>query len=147
MKAINWGKGIMIAFGLFATFILYFVYRVQSDPKYDNELVVEEYYKKDMRYGEEMERMQNAAALTEQPEIAVTGEGIQVRFPAGDLPEAGTVSFYRPSSGNLDFSCPLSSTDPLTAVPASKLVAGRWGVTLEWTRGGRHYLIKQQLYF
>ena len=44
---INWGVGIVIAFGLFITFILYFVVMVQSDSKYDNDLVVEEYYKHD----------------------------------------------------------------------------------------------------
>ena len=39
---INWGTGIVIAFALFISFILYFVFSVQSNSKYDNELVVEE---------------------------------------------------------------------------------------------------------
>ena len=41
---INWGTGIVIAFGLFMIFILSFVYKVQSNQKYDNELVTDEYY-------------------------------------------------------------------------------------------------------
>nr|HRM12701.1 FixH family protein [Flavobacterium sp.] len=57
---INWGVGIVIAFGLFITFILYFVVMVQSDSKYDNDLVVEEYYKHDAKFGDEMARIQNA---------------------------------------------------------------------------------------
>ena len=40
---INWGTAIILAFGLFMTFILYFVFKVQSNSKYDNELVVDEY--------------------------------------------------------------------------------------------------------
>jgi hypothetical protein len=44
---INWGTGIAIAIALFMAFILYFVIKVQSNSKYDNELVVEEYYKHD----------------------------------------------------------------------------------------------------
>ncbi|HRL72529.1 MAG TPA: FixH family protein, partial [Flavobacterium sp.] len=56
---INWGVGIVIAFGLFITFILYFVVMVQSDSKYDNDLVVEEYYKHDAKFGDEMARIQN----------------------------------------------------------------------------------------
>jgi len=43
---INWGTAIVIAFALFMSFILFFVFKVQSDSKYDNELVTEEYYKK-----------------------------------------------------------------------------------------------------
>ena len=41
---INWGTAVVIAFALFMSFILYFVFKVQSDSKYDNELVVEKYY-------------------------------------------------------------------------------------------------------
>ncbi|MFM2010754.1 MAG: hypothetical protein RLZZ479_1145, partial [Bacteroidota bacterium] len=51
----NWGTGIVIAFALFMTFILYFVVEVQSNSKYDNDLVVEEYYKHDAHFGEEMQ--------------------------------------------------------------------------------------------
>ena len=66
---ISWGTGIVIAFGLFITFILYFVFTVQSDSKYDNELVVEEYYKHDAHFGDEMARVQNAADLAQKPTI------------------------------------------------------------------------------
>ena len=62
---ISWGTGIVIAFGLFITFILYFVFTVQSDSKYDNELVVDEYYKHDAHFGDEMTRVQNVADLAQ----------------------------------------------------------------------------------
>ena len=65
---INWGTGIVIAFALFISFILYFVFTVQSNSKYDNELVVEEYYKHDAKFGEEMVRIQNAQELTRKPQ-------------------------------------------------------------------------------
>jgi hypothetical protein len=52
---INWGTGIAIAIALFMAFILYFVIKVQSNSKYDNELVVEEYYKHDAVFEQEME--------------------------------------------------------------------------------------------
>ena len=66
---ISWGTGIVIAFGLFITFILYFVFTVQSDSKYDNELVVEEYYKHDVHFQDEMVRIQNAHDLKVKPVI------------------------------------------------------------------------------
>jgi hypothetical protein len=47
-------------------FILYFVInKVQSNSKYDNELVVEEYYKHDAKFGDEI-RVQNAHDLTQE---------------------------------------------------------------------------------
>jgi hypothetical protein len=78
---ISWGTGIVIAFGLFITFILYFVFTVQSDSKYDNELVVEEYYKHDAHFGDEMARIQNAADLTQKPTITSVANGIEIVFP------------------------------------------------------------------
>ena len=60
---INWGTYIVIAFALFISFIMYFVLKVQSDSKYDNDLVVEEYYKHDVHFQDEMARIQNAHDL------------------------------------------------------------------------------------
>ena len=71
---INWGTGIVIAFALFISFILYFVFSVQSDSKYDNELVYEEYYKHDAKFGEEMVRIQNAQDLVQKPLISNTSK-------------------------------------------------------------------------
>jgi hypothetical protein len=48
---------------------IYFVIKVQSNSKYDNELVVEEYYKHDAKFGDEMIRVQNAHDLTQKPLI------------------------------------------------------------------------------
>jgi len=53
---INWGTGIVIAFGLFMIFILSFVYKVQSNQKYDNELVTDEYYKKEATVQADIEK-------------------------------------------------------------------------------------------
>lgn len=146
MKKINWGKGILIAFGLFVTFILSFVYRVQSNPEYDNELVVEEYYKRDMRYSEEMEKMQRAAGLKERPQVTVSGQAVELRFPVGYVPESGTVSLYRPSSGKLDFDCPLRLEENVMVLPAERLAGGRWNIAVEWQKDGQRYLVRQQLY-
>ena len=61
---INWGTAIVIAFALFMSFILFFVFKVQSDHKYDNELVNEEYYKKETTVQKDIEYENNANALS-----------------------------------------------------------------------------------
>jgi len=113
---INWGTGIVIAFALFMTFILYFVFKVQSDSKYDNELVVEEYYKHDVHFGDEMVRIQNAHDLAQKPIITNTPEGITIVFPDSFVPKniKGNVSLYRPSNKKLDFEVPILLSNSLT---------------------------------
>ena len=144
---INWGTGVVIAFALFMTFILYFVFEVQSNSKYDNELVVEEYYKHDARFGEEMTRIQNAQDLVQKPTISTTSEGIVVFFPEVFIPKniKGKVSLYRPSNKKLDFEVVISMSGPSLLIPKKNLVGGRWDINMEWQYEGKQYLTKSQL--
>ena len=146
---INWGTAIVIAFGLFITFILYFVVMVQSDSKYDNDLVVEEYYKHDAKFGDEMERIQNAEDLVSKPVITILNEGVTIVFPATLVPKniKGKVSLYRPSNKKLDFEIPISLSDATTLlIPKKSLAGGRWDINMEWQYEGKSYLTKETIY-
>ena len=146
---INWGTGIVIAFGLFMTFILFFVFKVQSDSKYDNELVVEEYYKQELKFENQMEKEQNASNMTEKIIINTSIEGINITFPTDlDLTLIkGKVSLYRPSNKKLDFEVPISLTGSHLLIPKSTLVDGRWDISIDWTYDGKEFLNKQTIYF
>lgn len=143
---INWGTGIVIAFALFISFILYFVFTVQSNSKYDNELVVEEYYKHDAKFGDEMVRIQNAQDLVQKPLIKNTSEGIAIVFPEVFVPKdiIGKVFFYRPSNKKFDFEIPISGS--YLNVPKKRLVVGRWNINIEWQYEGKQYLTKEIIY-
>lgn len=145
---LNWGTSIVIAFGLFMTFILFFVFRVQGNAKYDNELVVEEYYKHDAHFGDEMQKIQNAADLEKKPSIANTAEGIRITFPATFVPQLikGKVSLYRPSAKNLDFELPIRLTEPSLLIPKSDFADGLWDITLSWSYSRKDYIMKQTIY-
>lgn len=145
---INWGTSIVIAFGLFMAFILFFVFKVQSNPEYDNELVVEEYYKHDARFQEEMLKIQSAEDLTVKPKIVPFEKGIKITFPSEFNPKniKGKVSLYRPSNKKLDFEIPISLSDSTLLIPEKKLVGGRWDITLNWEYDGKEFQFKEVLY-
>lgn len=145
---INWGTGIVIAFGLFMTFILYFVFEVQSNSKYDNDLVVEEYYKHDTRFQEEMARIQNAHDLQQRPSIKYIGNGVQIVFPAKfeQSKVTGNVLLYRPSNKKFDFNTQITLQNSSLLIPQNKLVKGRWDVNMEWQYDGVKYLSKEVIY-
>jgi hypothetical protein len=146
---INWGIAIVIAFALFMTFILYFVVQVQSNSKYDNDLVVDEYYKHDAHFGDEMNRVQNADDLIQKPIISVSKNGISVVFPKvfSSYKIRGNVSLYRPSNKKLDFDTPISLSNSTLLIPKSRLVGGRWDINIEWNYEGKSYLTKEIIYF
>ena len=146
---INWGTAIVIAFALFMSFILFFVYRVQTDSKYDNDLVVEEYYKHDAHFQEEMTKIQNAHDLKIKPTIVKTNEGILVSFPSVYNPKniTGKVSLYRSSNKKLDFEVPISTSSSTLLIPKKSLVGGLWDISLEWNYEGKNYITKETIYF
>ena len=146
---INWGTAIVIVFALFMSFILFFVYRVQTDSKYDNDLVVEEYYKHDAHFQEEMTKIQNAHDLKIKPTIVKTNEGILVSFPAVYNPKniTGKVSLYRSSNKKLDFEVPISTSSSTLLIPKKSLVGGLWDISLEWNYEGKNYITKETIYF
>ncbi len=145
---INWGTGIIIAFALFMSFILFFVFKVQTDQKYDNELVTEDYYKKEIRVQSDIEYTKLANELKVKVSISNTAEGIVINFPK-DLDYKkiqGKVYLYRPSSQKLDFVIPISLSNFDLLIPKKNLVDGLWDISLEWNYEGKNYLNKQELY-
>ena len=145
----NWGTGIVIAFALFMTFILTYVFKVQSNDKYDHELVVEDYYKKEATVQDDIEREQNAIALKNKIVIENTADGIKIQFPADfDYSKInGKVSLYRPSSQKLDFEIPISLSSPHLLIPKSNLAGGLWDISVDWNYDGVDYLNKETIYF
>lgn len=144
---LNWGTGIVTAFALFMGFILFFVFRVQSDSKYDNELVVEDYYKQERILQARLEKEQNAAGLEHQLKITDTKENIQIQFPEGFDPKlvSGKVSLYRPSAQNLDREIPVSLSSSYLLIPKNGLAGGRWDIIVDWQYNGKGYLVKDML--
>ena len=146
---INWGTGIVIAFALFMSFILYFVFKVQSDSKYDNELVVEDYYKQELAYTKQMDKEKNAQNMSVKVLISRVEEGIAIDFPKElDITKIkGKVSLYRPSNQKLDFEVPISLSSPHLLIPKSNLVGGLWGISIDWNYEGKEYLKREEISF
>lgn len=145
---INWGTGIVIAFALFMTFILYFVFKVQTDRQYDNELVTEDYYKKEIRVQSDIENTKLANNLKVKLSISNATEGIVINFPK-DLDYTkikGKIYLYRPSNQRLDFDTPISLSSSDLLIPKKNLVGGLWDIAVEWNYEGKNYLNKQELY-
>jgi hypothetical protein len=146
---VNWGTSIVIAFALFMSFILFFVYTVQTNSKYDNDLVVEEYYKHDAHFQEELDKTQNAHDLAQKPVIAKSQDGILISFPAVYNPKniKGKVSLYRSSNKKLDFEIPISISGSTLLIPNKSLVGGLWDISLQWNYDGKNYISKETIYF
>lgn len=146
---INWGTGIVLAFIGFMAFILFFVIRVNTDKKYDHDLVTEDYYKKELDFQNDINKETNAKKLTENVSLKKTKKGLLIAFPESLYTNSisGIVFLYRPSNKQLDFEVPISLSDHNLLIPDKRLLDGRWNIKVDWQYNGNSYLYKKEIIY
>ena len=146
---ISWPTGIIIAIIAFVVFILSFVYRVTFMEEYDHHLVSEEYYKDELNYQQEIDKLNNAAILKEDITLKKVDNGLVINFPSKFDPSqiSGLISFKRLSNDKIDFQIPIKLQTNKYLLSDDILVDGRWDVKIEWTINNTTYLFKEKLMY
>lgn len=147
----NWGTGIVIAMALFMAFILQFVYRASMVAKYEHSLVSEDYYKDEIHYQEEIDKVEKGNSLVENISVIHKENGLLIRFPKEFDAESlsGTVYFQRLSNEKLDFSKDIKENfaDHAIYIPDEQLVPGKWQLKIDWKVRDESYLYKETLFY
>jgi hypothetical protein len=131
----HWGHGI---FTFYAFFVATLIVVVVKSTGFDNSLVTEEYYARDINYQQEYDRRLNSNSL-EQSVIIERGEsGMNLRFPTFQ-PVEGTVLFYRPSSKDHDQRLPITVNNGNMPLDLSGLKFGNYQLIVEWKSEGVSY--------
>ncbi len=145
----NWGTGVVIAMVCFMIFILSFVYRSVVMDEYQHELVSEDYYKDELHYQEEIDKLNNAATLEVNLTVSRTTEGLLFQFPDNLDPAkiTGTIRIQRPSKKALDIEFPVQLSGYEQIIPDEKLVSGKYLVSVDWKHGESEYLFKEELFY
>jgi len=146
---INWGTAMVIVMVLFMVFILQFVYRSMAMDKYEHHLVSEDYYKDELYYQQEIDKVYNASKLVENVKLERAVEGMQIKFPDNmDFTRiSGVIYFQRPSDERLDFQRDISLLDLIILVKDDKLIKGKWKVKIDWKYGEDEYLLKESIFY
>ena len=144
---ISWGTGIVLALAAFISFILFLVISMTTNKELDHDLVVEEYYKKELEFQEQLDNERNAQQLMEDLSVEKTEAGFLVRFPEDfDIEKIkGKMFLYRPSNKQLDFEIPVSLSTHTLLVPDKRLVGGRWNIEIDWSYQQESYFFQQEL--
>jgi hypothetical protein len=138
----DWGKGILLVIIAFVGFILTLV--VISVRQDDIHLVTENYYEKEIKYQDQIEREKSAAALDRE----VLVFDAQAKAMVLDLPigAKGNLQLFRPSDARLDQELSLDITNEgKTTVPLEKLKSGYWRVQLTWTENGVEFYEEKKI--
>ena len=144
----NWGTGMVLVLAAFICFIMYFVVTMITNKDYDQDLVVEDYYKAELHYQEEIDAEENALALEKNVYVVNKNSKWIVVLPeAIDLSEIeGAIHLYRPSNKVLDFKIPLTGLKTNEVIiPNEKMIDGRWNIIVNWTYKNEDYLFKKEI--
>ncbi len=135
----NWGYGIALFYAVFMVVLLFFVFKSTT---YDNSLVADDYYEKDLQYQSHYDKMVNSNSLTEEIVIAYNAEASQVelQFPKDMKEVKGTVHFFYPSSKHRDIikKIKLDENGQMN-ISTKNLVPGRWKIKLDWEDADKAY--------
>lgn len=138
----DWGKGILLTIiGFVAFMVTLVVISVKQD---DIHLVTENYYEKEIKYQDQIEREKSAAALDRTVlEFDNSSKMLLLDLPVG---AKGNLQLFRPSDARLDQEVPLDITsEGKTSIPLEKLKSGYWRVQLTWTENGTEYYEEQKI--
>ena len=143
---INWGTAIVIAFVAFISFIMYFVISMSTDKKFDHDLVVEDYYQQELKFQDDINKVENANKLSENISFQKTNKGIILSFPKDlDIKNIkGNVFLYRPSNKQLDFEIPISLSNHNLLIPDNSLLDGRWNIKIDWLYKTDEFMFKKE---
>jgi nitrogen fixation protein FixH len=137
----NWGKGIVLGMSLFMAFIIsmsVYMFNLPEDD-YDHQ-----YYEKGLNFDHDYARERQAVVDKAQPLITQVAGAISIEFKQ---PAIGAIRFANPLGKSKDVAFNINTgTGANTTIPASKLPAGKWAITIEWRSGAKNYLYQQQLF-
>lgn len=143
----NWGTRIFISYLVFAVIVFTMVFISMNQ---DINLVSADYYKREIEYEDQIQRIKNTQALLEAPEISFDRAKLMVSVqfpksvPGNDV--SGSIHLFRPSDSSLDKKYRLeldeSGEQNISVVGHS---IGLWKVKLDWEYEGTEYYQEQIL--
>ncbi len=138
----NWGKGILITIIAFVGFMMTLV--VISVRQDDIHLVSENYYEKEIKYQDQIEREKAARKLGRDVLVFDSPSKTMIL----DLPVGakGSLQLFRPSDARLDREVTLDVTNEgKTTVPLDQLKSGYWRIQLTWTENGVEFYLEEKI--
>lgn len=138
----NWGKSIILAFITFAAFIAALV---TICIRQDVSLVTKEYYKEELAYQMQIDRMAHTAMLAEKPLIHIEdGDLLKVTYADFERVQDGVLQLFRPSDPSLDKEFEVrKSAESLQYFSTAGMAKGMYRARLKWTMNGQEFFLEQ----
>ena len=138
----NWGTKIVIGLALFMTFIIAMATKMFISAG-DDDLVEKDYYEKGLSYDTQYDLQKVAQADSVIPHIEADKTGLAITFTSSS---SYKLLCRRASDSALDKLVKgTTGSDKLLFIPRNELISGPWKLHLEFTQGGKDYLVEREI--
>lgn len=142
----NWGYRIVIAYLLFVGILGVLAFKSFRSKV---NLVAPDYYKQELAYQQQIDKIKNAASLEHPLTIELLSEQrlLIVRFPSSQVGLRGKVTLYRPSNSDLDRTWKLQpDQENRQFISLKDMADGLWKVKVEWEANGKSFYQQKNIY-
>lgn len=126
-------------YGGFMILILFLVYKTTT---VKDDLVTPDYYAKELKYQEQLDKQKRTHELKQQLAWSVTGKKVAIKFPEEMISKKvkAEILFYNPAEAKKDFTVNCSP-DPtgLCEVNSEKFRHGIYQMKIDWNADGVSY--------
>ncbi|MGC8857725.1 MAG: FixH family protein [Ignavibacteria bacterium] len=144
---ISWG--IIIAI-LYSGFVLLVLVMVMFSFTQRVDLVTDNYYEKELRYQEQIDKINRTNQLSEKLDFHVDNRIVSIKFPNKLDPDPDNlIHFYRPSNSSYDKIVKIvtdSSNFQKIKLNREKFSKGFWRVRINWVSGGFSYYTEKEFF-
>ena len=137
----NWGKGIAIFLTLFIVFITALgvtLMRANAD------LESEDYYLKEINYGDEITAQQNANKHGSELDIEIAADGVTIRLKFDGNVESMNSELLRPDNPKLDRL--VETNGKVLFIPRDNLTYGKYKLKVNWSDGEKDFQLRDEIW-
>jgi len=141
---INWGRGLVIFFGLFFVWVIGFVLFALRQ---NVDLVSDDYYQKGAKYSDQISINQRSVSYQDSIQITQTATQVHVSLSKSlaVIVDSVQVYFFRSSDKKKDIRLNLKSSGSPLLVEKNLLSHGRYQMFISWNNKGEKFMIKKLL--
>lgn len=142
----NWGYRIVVAYLLFALILGVLAFKSFRSKV---SLVAPDYYRQEIAYQEQIDKIENAANLEHPLTIELDNEKkvLVITFPPQQQQLSGEVTFYRPSNAQMDRFWKITPNHQNQQLIALQTVEnGLWKVQVTWKADDKSYYQHKNVY-
>lgn len=140
------GHAVIIAMTAFIIIMTQFMVRAYHNQE---SLVAEDYYARELRYQEQIDKMANTAALGEAVQVQALAGRLVLNMPAAVIGKTvtGELFLMRPSDAGSDLRVPVNvDANGRFTVDTGKQAKGAYTLHMEWQVDGTAYLTEDHVY-